>query len=346
MVKDSSRPTLADVAKKANVSIASVSRLVHNNGPVKDEPRARIEAAMAELGFEPRRSPAREVEKTIAVVTGDLLNSYFPEVIRGIQEEADSYGMFTILFTITPTPQRQQQIVQKLSKRIVDGIVLMGSPLFPEMAEMQARLHIPTIVINRRANGPALGSITVDFENAGYRAAQHLLMLGHTRIGYVSLFNTSVDVSISRRHGVELALQDAGLCMRPEWVVTCPPAVDMDGGYHAMSTILTRPPSERPTAMVCFNDGIAVGVEHAIRVAGLRVPDDISVVSFDDIAIAAHANPPLTTISQPKYRMGMMAVQMLRKMMSEPEAPGDSIQTESPLVVRESTGPCVERVTT
>jgi DNA-binding LacI/PurR family transcriptional regulator len=298
---------------------------------------------MVELGFEPRRSTTRETEQTIAVVTGDLLNSYFPEIIRGIQEEADSYGMFTILFTITHAPQRQQQIVQKLSKRIVDGIVLLGCPLLPELADLQARLHIPMMVINRRANGPGLGSITVDFENAGYRAAQHLLMLGHTRIGYVSLFETSTDVSISRRHGVELALQDAGTYLHPEWIITCPPGLEMDGGYHAMSALLTRAPAERPTAVVCFNDGIAVGVEHAIQAAGLRVPEDLSVVSFDDIAIAAHANPPLTTISQPKYRIGMMAVQMLRKMMSNPEAPGDSIQTESPLVVRESTGPCVEK---
>jgi DNA-binding LacI/PurR family transcriptional regulator len=119
----------------------------------------------------------------------------------------------------------------------------------------------------------------------------------------------------------------------------------MDGGYHAMSSLLTRlNPQERPTAMVCFNDGIAIGVEHAVRAAGLRVPEDISVVGFDDIAIAAHASPPLTTISQPKYRIGMMAVQMLRKMLRDPYVMGDSIQTESPLVVRESTGPCSERV--
>ena len=111
-----------------------------------------------------------------------------------------------------------------------------------------------------------------------------------------------------------------------------------------MNTLLARLPAERPTALVCFNDGIAVGVEHAIRAAGLRVPEDFSIVGFDDIAIAAHASPPLTTISQPKYRIGMMAVQMLRKMLQDPAAPGDSIQTESPLIVRESTGPCLERI--
>lgn len=345
MAKGSNRPTLADVARQANVSITSVSRLINNSGPVNEETRARIEEAMASQGFEPRRSPSKESEPTIAVVTGDLLNAYFPEVIRGIQEEADSYGMLTILFTLTDVPQRQQQIFQKLSRRVADAMILLGTPFLPALAEVQARHHLPTVVINRRAAGPALGSITVDFENAGFRAAQHLLMLGHTRIGYASNFNSSVDVSISRRVGLIQALHDSGLTLHPEWDIVCPPGLEMDGGYHAMSALLARQlPQDRPTAMVCFNDGIAIGVEHAIRTAGLRVPEDISVVGFDDIAIAAHASPPLTTLSQPKYRIGMMAIQMLRRMVRDPEAIGDSIQTECPLVVRESTGPCAERV--
>jgi DNA-binding LacI/PurR family transcriptional regulator len=345
MARGSNRPTLADVARRANVSITSVSRLINNSGPINEETRVRIEAAMAALSFEPRRSAAREMEQTIAVITGDLMNAYFPEIIRGIQEEADSYGMLAILFTLTDIPRRQQQIFEKLSKHVADAMILLGTPLLPALAEVQSRYHLPTVVINRRAAGPGLGSITVDFENAGFRAAQHLLMLGHTRIGFASNFNSTIDVSTSRRIGVIQALHDSGLELRPEWNIVCPPGLEMDGGYHAMSSLLTRlNPQERPTAMVCFNDGIAIGVEHAVRAAGLRVPEDISVVGFDDIAIAAHASPPLTTISQPKYRIGMMAVQMLRKMLRDPYVMGDSIQTESPLVVRESTGPCSERV--
>ena len=300
---------------------------------------------MAALDFEPRRSHDRTAGATIAVITGDLLNAYFPEVIRGIQEEADNYSMLSILLSLTDVPQRQQQILQKLSKHAADAIVLMSSPIFPGLAEVQSRLRLPMVVINRRTSGPGWGSISVDFENAGYRAAQHLMMLGHTRIGYVSLYNKSVDVSIARLRGVEQAVQDTGSCMRPEWIVTCPPGQEMDGGFHAMNTLLSRLPTERPSALICFNDGIAIGVEHAIRSAGMRVPEDFSIVSFDDIAMAAHASPPLTTISQPKYRIGMLAVQMLRKMLQDPDAPGDSILSESPLIVRESTGPCLERIT-
>ncbi len=344
MGKLQKRSTLTDVAQRANVSITSVSRLINQSGPVNEETRQRIEAAMAELGFEPRRSNQRVTVPTIAVLTGDLLNAYFPEIIRGVQEEADSYGMLTMLFTLTDQPQRQQKILERLGKRVADAIVLMGSPIFPGLDTIQSRLNLPLVVINRRACGPALGSITVDFESAGYRAAQHLLMLGHTRIYFISNWQSNVDVAILRRNGVIQALRDAGITMQPDWLITCPPGSEMDGGYHAMSALLARPLSSQPTAVVCFNDGIAVGVQHAIHSVGLRIPEDISVVGFDDVAVAAHSSPPLTTISQPKYRIGMMAVQMLRKMLVDPSQPGDCVQTECPLVVRESTGPCLERV--
>lgn len=341
MAKKSSRVTLSDVARRANVSITSVSRLINNSGPINEETRTRINAAIAELGFEPRRSQSKGPEQTIAVITGDLLNAYFPEIIRGVQEEADSYGMLTILFTLTDAPQRQQQILQKLGKQVADAVILMGSPIFPGLAEVQSRRRIPLLVINRRVKGPALSSITVDFENAGYRATHHLMSLGHTRIGFVSNADPDLDISTARRRGVELALREAGHSLRSDWSLVCPPGQEMDGGYHVISAMLAQPNGELPTAFVCYNDAIAVGVEHAIRTAGLRIPEDLSVVGFDDIAIAAHASPPLTTISQPKYRMGMMAVQMLRKMIHDSNAPGDSILTESPLIVRESTGPCM-----
>ena len=342
MARKTSRVTLSDVARRANVSITSVSRLINNSGPINEETRSRINAAIAELGYEPRRSQSKGLEQTIAVITGDLLNAYFPEIIRGVQEEADSYGMLTILFTLTDAPQRQQQILQKLGKRVADAVILMGSPIFTGLGEVQSRRRIPLLVVNRRVKGPALGSISVDFENAGYRVAHHLIMLGHTRISFVSNADPDLDISAARRRGVELALQEAGHCLRPEWSLVCPPGLEMDGGYHVINTLLAQPKAELPTAFVCFNDAIAVGVQHALRTSGMRIPENFSVAGFDDIAIAAHASPPLTTISQPKYRMGLMSVQMLRKMIHDPDAPGDSIMIESPLVVRESTGPCLE----
>lgn len=339
MAKQPSRARLTDVAQRANVSITSVSRMINHSGPINEETRARIESAIAELGFEVRRPPAKNAEPTVAVIAGNLTNAYFPEIIRGMQEEAENYGMLTVLFTMSDVPQRRQQILEKISKSVVEAVVVMGAPLFPRLAETQASRRIPTVVINRRAQGAALGSISVDFENAGYRLTQHLLMLGHRRIGYVANATPTLDVCVARRRGLEAALHEAGLCLCPEWTLTSLPGVEMDGGYAAMTSFLAQPMPERPSAFVCFNDSTAVGVQHAMHAAGLRIPADYSVTGFDDIAVAAHANPPLTTIAQPKYRIGMMTIQMLRKMLQNPADLGDSILVESPLVVRESTGP-------
>lgn len=344
MDKLAGKPTLIDVARKAEVSITSVSRLINHTGPVNEQTRARIEAAMAELGYEPRRAASKTSEKSIAVLTGDLLNAYFPEVIRGVQEEAASYGMLVMLFNVNEQTLRLKQVLQRLNKGVADSAILMGIPFYPEIAETQARRHLPMVVINRPVSGPSLGSITVNFEDAGYRAAQHLLMLGHTRIGFIANAAANLDVMVARRAGVLRALEEAGCPIQPELDVACPPGLDMDAGYYAMSALLNLPEERLPTAVVCFNDCIAVGVEHAAVNAGLKVPDDLSVVGFDDIALAAHVSPPLTTISQPKYRIGMLAVQMLQRMMLNPNQVGACIETESPLVVRQSTAPCRQAV--
>lgn len=334
--------TLADVARRANVSITSVSRVINNNAPVNSLTRARIESAMAELGYTAPAAAQRRSETTIAVLTGDLHNPYFPEIIHGMQEEADNYGMLTAIIPTSDSPQRQQHIARQLSKRVANALILLGSTFYPDIEKQQSRLKLPMVVINRQVSGPALGSIWVDFKYAGYRAAQHLLLLGHTRIAFIANFRANEPFSSARRDGVLQAVSDAGLSVRPEWLQECPPGSGMDGGFHAMNALLSLPPARRPSGVVCFNDIIAVGAEHAVRAAGLRVPEDISVVGFDDLEVAAHCCPPLTTISQAKHRIGAMAVQMLRKMILDPTAVGDSLQVESPLVVRESTGPYVE----
>lgn len=145
-------------------------------------------------------------------------------------------------------------------------------------------------------------------------------------------------MSKARRSGMESALGEAGLSLKEEW---CPSSFpNVDGGFQAMSKLLALPTSDRPTAVIAFNDIMALGAMHAIRSHRLKVPEDISVVGFDDIAMAAHANPPLTTVSQPRYQMGQLAMRMLRQMIrGETHLGGSYTLVESPLIVRESTAP-------
>ncbi len=332
--------TLAEVAKAAGVSSATASRVIHGTGPVRDEVRDRIEHAISLLGYEPRKSQSSPAhEGNIAVLTGDLVNPYFPEVVRGIQDEADNYDMILTLYNLTDHPQRQQILVQKLSRQNIDGLIVMGTKPFPALMEWQQKQRIPMVLLNRHSNLPFVHCIVVDFENALYRATQHLINLKHEKIGYLVAFQKT-EIAVARRRGIETALAEAGLSLRPEYCSEVPPGTEVDGGYQAMNSLLNRPLKERPTAILTFNDVIALGALHACRMQNVKVPQDLSVIGVDDIFPAVYAFPPLTTIGQPKFRMGALAVQRIR-LMCQQEISLDNNYTilESPLIVRESTGP-------
>lgn len=331
--------TLADVANHARVSSATASRVLHNTGPVSEKLRRRIQASASALEYTPRRTVQRREQGTIALLLGDLLNPYFSEVAWGVQDEADNAQMIVAPYILTDHPRRQQQLLQKLSKQPVVGAILTGTSPFPELLEWQERHRVPLILLNRRVSQPGVHSIMVDFENAMYRATQHLISLHHTRIGHLASPSTG-EIAEARHRGIKTALKEIGLSMRPEWCPVVPPGTEVEGGYQAMRVLLELPADERPTAVIAFNDVVAFGALHAVRAFGLQVPQDISIIGVDDIFIAAHAQPPLTTIGQPKYRMGKLAVQTLCRMSEGRMAIGNNrTLMESPLIVRESTGP-------
>ncbi len=331
--------TLADVAVHAHVSSATVSRVLHNTGPVSEDLRRRIEASVSELGYAPHRASRRRTQGTLALFVEHLLNPFFPEFIRGVQDEVDNHGTVLTLYQLADRPALASQVLEKLSRQTVDGIIMAGSVPVPELLKWRERNKVPMVVIDRRIPLPGVHCIGVDFAAAMYQATRHLLSLNHTRIGHLATPRTS-EISDSRFRGIESALREAGLTLRPEWCPIVPPGSEVDGGFQAMRGLLELPPEDRPTAVLAFNDIIAVGALHAINACGLRVPQDISIVGVDDISIAAHVCPPLTTIGQPKYRMGKLAVQTWHHMCEGNMRPGNNCTLlESPLIVRESSGP-------
>ncbi|MCS7056911.1 MAG: LacI family transcriptional regulator [Thermoflexales bacterium] len=340
-------PRLIDVARRAGVSPASVSRVINQTGPVSEALRAQVEAAMSELGYEPKRmvasTPPLLSEHTLALLIMDTVNPFFHEIAEGAQQEADRDGLFCVLINTTADPTYQQRILDTLSQHRLEAVIACGTTLSPQTwIDFYERTHVPLVVMNLRVSHPEIYSIVVNFESAARRAAQHLLDLGHTRIGYLG-GPAGAEHSHQRLRGIELALAERGLKMLPHWR---PETVQsMEGAFQGMSNILDLPPDDRPTAVVVYNDFLALGALNAIRAHGLRVPDDISIVSFDDIPIAAHTNPPLTTIAVPKARMGRIAVRWLRQQLRSGGSPkGGYSQLESPLIVRESTAPVTRRV--
>ncbi len=332
------RPNLLDVARHAGVSPATVSRVLNNTAPVRASVRARVLDSLTALGYKPpARSPAPTFPSAVALLIADILNPFFADIARGVQDEASVDGFLPLLLDTGEDVQREQQLLRMLAEQPVSGIIISGSRLAPQDLDSLLNRHsTPMVVLNRRIAHPNVSCILVDFEKAVYLAARHLLNLNHTRIAYLS--GPKSEQSQTRRRGVELALMEAGLSLRPELCPTGFPNVD--GGFESMSALLALPRDDRPTAVIAYNDMMALGVLHAIRAHNLRVPEDISVVGIDDIAMAAHANPPLTTVAQPKYRMGRLAMQMLRRMIQGHQPPEEGYTLmESPLVVRETTGP-------
>ncbi len=341
MVTKRVRVSLLDVAKHAGVSPATVSRVINNSAPVSDNIRAKVMASAEALGYE--ISPARPAggisTRTVAVIVADLLNPFFPELIRGVDLEARRDGTALMLYDTAEDTQPEEHMLDMVSSHDLDGVIVAGSRItMDEMVAHCKRCSIPLVLINRSMSCCAdVACIRVDFEKATYHSARHLLSLGHTRIGYLA-GPEPTDMSMARRKGLEDALKEVDLALHPEWMSSGFPNVA--GGFQAMSALLSLPEGERPTAVQSYNDLMALGALKAIRAHNLRVPEDISVVGFDDIPLAAHANPPLTTVEQPKTYMGSLAMRMLRELMDRRLGLGGGFTLlESRLVVRETTGP-------
>jgi DNA-binding LacI/PurR family transcriptional regulator len=336
-----SQPTILAVAQHAGVSPATVSRVLNDTAPVNEVTRTRVLEAMEALGYKPvvsATSKRQSSTPTVALLITDILNPFFPELVRGVEDEAGINDFNLVLYNTDEDTNREKQILARLAAQRPEGVIVCASRLpYENIIELRERYGIPLVVINRVIDHPEIPCVVVDLEDAAYRATQHLLSLNHRKIAYLAGWGRT-ETSRTRRGGVEKALAEYGLTLPEEWCPTSFPSVE--GGFQAMTALFSQSRTERPTAVIAFNDIMALGCIHAIRVHHLSVPDDISVLGFDGIPLAAHANPPLTTVEQPKYRMGKIAMQMLRHMIQEQYLPGSGYtMMESSLIVRESTAP-------
>jgi LacI family repressor for deo operon, udp, cdd, tsx, nupC, and nupG len=339
---------MSEIADLAGVSIATVSRVLHNTNTVSEEARKQVEDAIQTLGYQIRRRPKQSLpkaamEKIVLLFTTDIVNPFFAEVIRGTQEEIELQDQPKHALNIMHLSNDHERLIQVARQMSASGIILTGTYPFPELVRFQQESQIPLIVVNYRITGPRISSIIVDFKDAYFRATRHLIDLGHRRIGFVDDTAHS-EIGVARLEGYQNALAEAGIPYRQELYTSIPADTRINGGFQATSNLLALPSNDRPTAILAFNDLFALGVMHSIRAHGLRVPEDVSVIGCDDVPMAAYSYPPLTTISQPKYRIGKLAISTLLKMEQDPpEKMGSFTLMESPLIIRESTARCSER---
>jgi LacI family transcriptional regulator len=310
--------TIADVARRAGVSTATVSRVLSGVGRASPTTQARVEAAARDLGFRPSdvaRSLKRRSTLTLGLIVTDIENPYFPQLVKAVEDAAIGEGYAILLCNADEDPEREASYLDVLVERRVDGLIVAASTIGSRQGEWLRRAPLPVVLVNTAAPGSGLPTIVSDNRGGGAAAAGHLLELGHRRFGYLMPPPRNLDAP-DRLAGVRDALVAAGLDPGGASAGAAAAALmigsgapTVTGGEAAMAALLERTP--RPTAVIAYNDLMAIGAMRAIRSRGLRVPGDVSLVGFDDVAFAAYVEPALTTLRQETAEMGRWAVATL-----------------------------------
>jgi LacI family transcriptional regulator len=329
------RPTITDVAREAGVSPSTVSHVFSRRRPTSAQTDARVHAVAEALGYRPSLTAQTLVtgrSRLIALVVPDLLNPFYASVAGGVEEAAAEAGLSVIIGNTDMRAEKEDHLVGVLEARGVDGIVFITDVRARQPAlERLARRGTPIVTLDEEVEG-GFHLVAVDNEGGSRQVAEHLIARGHRRLGVVA-GPAGLPTTRARLRGFRAGL-GAGLLPSSRIVY----ADDrLEGGRRAARGLLGG--RDRPTALFATNDLMALGAVAAARELRLGVPQEVSIVGFDDIPFAALADPPLTTVAQPAAALGRVAATMLLDAMRTPDEPAMRVQLPVELVVRASTAP-------
>jgi LacI family transcriptional regulator len=328
--------TMRDVARKAGVSIKTVSRVVNDQGEISEATRQRVLAVIEKLGYRPSRVARALVTHqthTIGLVVGDITNPFFPQIARGVIDAAQAKGYNVFLCNTDGDPQQELSLLESLADHGVDGIVIYPSYDSDDNLNAFVKYYRPLVIVNHCFEHPAASQIMVDNRRGAKLAVDYLVSKGHTAIGMLTGVRDPSFDKVRRIHGFREALVAQGLPITDEWIVPGS-APTFECGYETARQLLTQHP--QVTAIFAYNDLLALGAIQACHELGHCIPDDCAIVGFDDIMWAAKATPPLTTIHTDKYDLGQQASTRLFEMLDNPEATFPPIYVDVKLVIRES----------
>ena len=333
--KTSREVTIVDVAREAGVSYATVSRVVNNKSFVKTETRAKVLQAMTRMGYQANlhaRSLAGGRSNVIGLLVVDLATQYMGEIMFGIDDVLAARQYELMLYTTHRRKTKESAYVQMMARGLADGLLIL-LPRDPDAyLESLRNRDFPYVLIDHDSHDPSDLSVYAANTQGGYDATKHLIDLGHKRIGMITGWMDMTSAQ-DRLAGYKAALADHGLPLDNDLVFEGDFA--QASGFQGLSRLLDLP--EPPTAVFASNDATAMGVLDAARVRGLSIPEDLSVVGFDDIPLAASLNPPLTTVRQPMQEMGRIATRMLLDRIHDPQQKLTSITLPTELVLRSTT---------
>jgi LacI family transcriptional regulator len=328
--------TMKDVAEKAGVSVATVSRVMNQNGYVRSDVQARVLEAMRQLNYQPSllaRSLRRQETRAIGLLIPQLDHPFFSTLAFAIEKALFAQDYRTLICSAEENAAKEEAYIDMLLRQRVDGVIFVPTGHSAQtLARLQA-MTIPAVLVDRDLAGVSqVNKVLSNNVHGGYLGMRHLLELGHRRIGIIGAHEYS-DSMAQRLHGAQQALAEYGLSNPP--IVLMDTLSQFEMGYSAGMRLLRLEP--RPTAIFALTDVIAVGVLHAAAELAIRLPQELSVVGFDDIPLAAYSIPALTTIAQPITEMGEQAVEILLRHIQQPDLPVEVLTLATHLVVRHST---------
>lgn len=338
-------PTIVDIARLAGVATMTVSRVVNDSGYVSQQMREKVESAIKELNYHPNglaRSLKQQRTNVVGILLPDIANPFSAELVRGIQDVLLEKGYASFISTSERSTQREHAALRALFDHRADGIIVatretkVGNDFLLQLTER----NLPMVVVGRMLNHPQVDRVTADHWKGGYEAVEHLLSLGHKRIGFIGVSPMNGG-GLRRYQGYLDALRENDLPV-DEKLIVGPPAQfgpgysTQDDGYAGMKKLLAL--KKPPTAVFTRNDFTAMGAICAARDSGLRIPDDVAMVGFDNVALSAFTVPPLTTVDQPTREQGRESARLLLERIEGNAArERREICLDCHLVIRQST---------
>ncbi|WP_046176668.1 catabolite control protein A [Domibacillus indicus] len=316
--------TIYDVAREANVSMATVSRVVNGNPNVKPATRKKVNDVIERLGYRPNavaRGLASKKTTTVGLIIPDISNIFYAELARGIEDIATMYKYNIILSNSDQNEEKEMHLIQTMLGKQVDGLIFMGNHINEEHVKEFDRSPVPIVLAGSVEKSGKTASVNIDYKEAAREVVQSLIDSGHKRIAYVASPFRDVISKEYAHAAYKETLDKAGL-YDEELVVEGD--YTYDSGIEAWEKL--NEAGERPTAVFVYNDEMALGVIHGAQDAGLTVPDDLEVVSFDSTKLSLMVRPQLTAVAQPLYDIGAVAMRLLTKLMNKEEV-------ENPVVV-------------
>ncbi|HHV97413.1 MAG TPA: LacI family transcriptional regulator [Clostridiaceae bacterium] len=331
-------PTIQDVARKAGVSVATVSRVINNSPSVSETTYRKVMQAIEELDYKPNllgRNLRRTETRMILVLLPTISNPFYSKIVKGIERVARENGYNILLCNTDSRVETEREYLKLLKNRLSEGAIFMAPVIDrDELSELSRKY--PIVQCCEYMEEAHVSYVTIDNFSAAYKAVQYLIGLGHKRIGMISCKNNYIS-TIQRKEGYKKALEDAGLVFSEDLIKVG--NYGFKSGIRAAKQFLAKKDNV-PTAVFAISDSMAIGAIRCFKENGMKVPGDISVIGFDDITYASMYDPMLTTVSQPQVELGCEAMELLLAQIRGDIKEPKSIFLDYELIIRESTGLC------